>query len=186
MAAKSAIHFDGSGTVFKEPKEVYYDGGWKPNHTVHSKYDENAPPAHFKICEYKVLRNDANQYTWHITTHVTHPYDVTKAAWTAKGEECEVKIEGQHLVVVKKGEQFGITMKLPKSADVDAKLIVEADQHTLYVTIPKIDATKAPDIINTAVMLDGFGRGPGGVITGKVYNHPSHPNSPELEMAGGK
>lgn len=152
MPAQPRPKLDGSETVFKQPKEVYYDGCWKHDQTVHSKYDENAPPAHFKISDYKVLLNDANQYTWHINTQVTHPYDVTKAAWSAKGEECEVKIEGQHLVVVKTGEQFGVTMKLPKSADVNAQLIVEADRYILYVTIPKIGATKAPKIINTAAI----------------------------------
>uniref|UniRef100_A0A7S3EVN1 Uncharacterized protein n=1 Tax=Haptolina ericina TaxID=156174 RepID=A0A7S3EVN1_9EUKA len=178
MAAK----FDGSGTVFKEPKEVYYDGGWKPEHTVHSLYDENAPPAHFKVTEYQVVRNDTQQYTWMITTSVTHPYDITKNAWRASAAECDVTIEGQQLVIVKKGEQFGVVLKLPKSVDLSGTILAEGEEQTLFVTIPKIGATQPPVLINAAVLLDAFGKGPDGTLAAgsKVFNHPSLQNSPEL------
>lgn len=165
--------FDGSEAAVTEQKKVYYAGGWKPTHTVHSKFDANAPPQHFAIGNYCVLRNDAHQYTWQIKTSVTHPYDVTLIAWAAEANECEVKIDGQNLVIVRKGEEYGITMKLPKSADLNASVIVEGEKYTLLVTIPKIGATLPPRRMNTAPLLDAFVRGADGKI-----------NSPELEMKG--
>ena len=108
------------------------------------KEGEDTTPQHHKITNYFVVINDAQQTTWEITTQVTHPRNLLRSAFNELAEDCEVRIEGVMLVIVKKGEEWGITMKLPKNVDVTATPLVIAGCQTLYVTLPKINATEPP------------------------------------------
>ena len=139
------------GNTELDEKKVYYDGGWKPKQTKIKQEDPDAPPTHKKIAEYQVIVNNDTQYSWNITTHVTHPYDVEKVSFHEEAADCDVRIEeggildgptGRLLVITKKGEQWGIAMKLPKSVDLDATPFTACDRHTLLLTMPKIGATE--------------------------------------------
>ncbi|KAL1503998.1 hypothetical protein AB1Y20_010413 [Prymnesium parvum] len=128
--------------------DVYYFGDWKPKQGKIKEEDPDAPPSHYKISNYNVIINDSKQYTWMIRTAVTHPYNVEKMAFFHEASECEAKVEGQHLVIVKQGEQWGISLKLPKTVDLSATpFIAESAKHELFVTMPKIGAKEPPNNI---------------------------------------
>eukprot|EP00966_Prymnesium_polylepis_P238958 5526334-Prymnesium_polylepis.1 len=149
-----------------------YFGDWKPNPGPNSKYDPDEAPKHHKVATYNVLVNDATQYSWDITTSVTHPYNVEKNVFHCEFPDLEVRMEGQDLVIVKQGEEFGICMKMPKSIDCSATPYVDGLRHTLYVTMPKKGAPGPIKEINMETMKPDW-------AYPASYYAPGNPGSPE-------
>ena len=116
-----------------------------------------AQASHLKICDYTIMRNCKDYYTYQVEPHVTS-VDVTKLAWKAEPTELKITVEDGHLVFRKEGEEFGGIIKLGKQADLSASLqIVTPNKGGLFVSIPKKGATGPIEPLDKIVTGDHNG-----------------------------
>lgn len=99
-----------------------------------------------KCGTYSVIRNTPGYYTFQVTLRLMH---IVKGApemlWLCPDKDVEIKIVGRDLLFTREEEEFGITIQLPPSADLESTPIVDKPERGgCYVTIVKKGNTEEP------------------------------------------
>lgn len=139
----------------EKPAQVYYAAGWKPEPYTPREESWADTSVHAKISDYRVVRNDANAYSWSFELHVSDKE--YKLAWKGEADKVVASIEDGCLVLKNPEEETGAYLKLPKAANASATPTIDAPPRGgFFVTLAKTGAKAAP----TPLSEDILGTGP--------------------------